>query len=76
MSTHSGTHMDGLSHVDDDGVLFDGTRILEPGVQDERSGMRLRTLENLSRRTEFLFMAAQLFCVGVRARRSICLHSV
>lgn len=48
MSTHSGSHMDSLSHVAVDGVLFDGTRIDEPGVQDERTGVRLRTRENLA----------------------------
>lgn len=48
MSTHSGTHMDSLSHVAVDGVLFDGTRIDEPGVQDEYGGVRLRTRPNLA----------------------------
>ncbi len=48
MSTHSGTHMDGLSHVAVDGVLHDGTRIDHPGVQDERGGVRLSTRENFS----------------------------
>ncbi|WP_416890528.1 cyclase family protein [Microbacterium sp.] len=48
MSTHSGSHMDSLSHVAVDGVLFDGTRVTEPGVQDERTGVRLRTRENLA----------------------------
>lgn len=47
MSTHSGTHMDALSHVAVDGVLHDGTRIDEPGVQDDR-GVRLATRENLA----------------------------
>jgi kynurenine formamidase len=48
MSTHSGTHMDALSHVAVDGELFDGTRIDEPGVQEEYGGVRLRTRENLA----------------------------
>lgn len=48
MSTHSGTHMDSLSHVAVDGVMFDGTRIDEPGVQEEYGGVRLRTRPNLS----------------------------
>lgn len=46
MSTHSGTHMDSLSHIAVDGVLFDGSRVDEPGVQDTRRGVRLRTREN------------------------------
>jgi kynurenine formamidase len=48
MSTHSGTHMDSLSHVAVDGVLHDGTRIDEPGVQDVDGGVRLRTRENFT----------------------------
>lgn len=48
MSTHSGSHMDSLAHVAVDGVLHDGTRIDEPGVQDEHGGVRLRTRENLA----------------------------
>lgn len=48
MSTHSGTHMDSLSHVAVDGVLHDGTHIDAPGVQDDRTGVRLRTRENFS----------------------------
>jgi kynurenine formamidase len=47
MSTHSGTHMDSLSHIALDRELFDGTRIDEPGVQEE-DGVRLRTRENFS----------------------------
>lgn len=46
MSTHSGTHMDSLSHIAVDGMLFDGSRVDEPGVQEERRGVRLRTREN------------------------------
>lgn len=48
MSTHSGTHMDSLSHVAVDGVLHDGTRIDDPGVQGASTGVRLRTRENFS----------------------------
>jgi kynurenine formamidase len=48
MSTHSGTHMDSLSHIALDGVLYDGSRIDEPGVQDEHRGVRLRTRENFT----------------------------
>ncbi len=48
MSTHSGTHMDSLSHIAVDGALFDGTRIDEPGVQETTRGVRLRTRENFS----------------------------
>lgn len=47
MSTHSGTHMDSLSHIGHDGVLFDGTPVDGPGVQ-EPSGVRLSTRENFS----------------------------
>lgn len=48
MSTHSGTHMDSLSHIGFEGVLFDGTRIDEPGVQVDDRGVRLKTRENFS----------------------------
>jgi kynurenine formamidase len=48
MSTHSGTHMDSLSHIGVDGVLFDGTRIDEPGAQETTRGVRLSTRENFS----------------------------
>jgi kynurenine formamidase len=48
MSTHSGTHMDSLSHIGVDGVLFDGTRIDQPGVQETTRGVRLSTRENFS----------------------------
>lgn len=48
MSTHSGTHMDSLSHVALDGRLFDGTRVDEPGVQELTRGVRLRSRENFS----------------------------
>jgi kynurenine formamidase len=48
MSTHSGTHMDSLSHIGVDGVLFDGTRVDEPGVQETTRGVRLSTRENFS----------------------------
>ncbi|MFV0375039.1 cyclase family protein [Microbacterium sp.] len=48
LSTHSGTHMDSLSHVALNGRLFDGTRVDEPGVQEVTRGVRLRTRENFS----------------------------
>lgn len=48
LSTHSGTHMDSLSHIGVDGVLFDGTRIEDPGVQETTRGVRLSTRENFS----------------------------
>lgn len=48
MSTHSGTHMDSLSHIGLDGRLFDGSRIDDPDVQDPARGVRLATRENFS----------------------------
>lgn len=48
MSTHSGTHMDSLSHIGLDGILFDGSRIDDLEVQDPVRGVRLRTRENFS----------------------------
>lgn len=48
MATHSGTHIDSLSHIALDGVMSDGTRIDEPGVQVEDRGVRLRTGETMA----------------------------
>lgn len=48
MSTHSGTHMDSLSHIGYRGLLVDGTPIDGPGVQDDHLGVRMATRENFS----------------------------
>lgn len=48
MSTHSGTHMDSLSHIGFDGRLFDGTSAADPAVQRADRGVRLSTRENFS----------------------------
>lgn len=48
LATHSGTHMDSLTHIAHDGRFFDGTRIDDAGVQDPRRGVRLRTRENFT----------------------------
>jgi len=48
MGTHTGTHMDSLSHVSYRGGLADGTHIDEPGVQGDATGVRMKTREAFS----------------------------
>jgi kynurenine formamidase len=40
MGTHTGTHIDSLTHCAVGGRLFDGTDALAPGVQDDARGIR------------------------------------
>jgi kynurenine formamidase len=45
---HVGTHIDGLSHVADCGLLTDGTDVRAEGVQSRESGIRMDSGSSLS----------------------------
>jgi kynurenine formamidase len=47
LGCHTGTHMDSLAHVSYNGLLFDGTKTSDPGVEDYFRGVVMKdTAEN------------------------------
>jgi kynurenine formamidase len=46
LGCHTGTHMDSLAHVSCNGLLFDGTKTSDPGVEDYFRGIVMKSKEN------------------------------
>jgi kynurenine formamidase len=46
LGCHTGTHMDSLAHVSYNGLLSDGTKTSDPGVEDYFRGIVMKTEEN------------------------------
>jgi kynurenine formamidase len=46
LGCHTGTHMDSLAHVSYNGLLFDGTKTSDPGVEDHFRGIVMKSKEN------------------------------
>jgi kynurenine formamidase len=46
LGCHTGTHMDSLAHVSYNGLLFDGTKTSDPGVEDYFRGIAMKSKEN------------------------------